>query len=270
VIMAASQSTTLGNSSRQKLVRRACDPCKVRKIKCSEVSPCRGCIAAGISCTFKKPQARRGPRSLRAKTVRLIREDLGNGRSPGEASTASPLTSDLEDILEIYAARLFPIWPIVDAGSLSRELATAAPNPRTRSLAEAVALATVAQLKLDVSWRGDIKQVEHCAQDETDQLLDSLRLSFFLHICYENKTAGGVKSLLYLREAIAKAQLLRLDREATYVSLQAHDQRLYRRILWLLFVTERYENLEYLVHRQEGQHLQNTEASRCCITFQSS
>ncbi|CAI6013891.1 unnamed protein product [Clonostachys chloroleuca] len=90
-------------------------------------------------------------------------------------------------------------------------------------------------------WKGNVEQIEHDAVRETDtgDLVDSLRVSFFLHIYHENQTAGGIKSLLYLREAITKAQLLRVDREATYSSLDGSDQQLLRRLIWLLFVTER-------------------------------
>ncbi|CAG9996096.1 unnamed protein product [Clonostachys byssicola] len=90
-------------------------------------------------------------------------------------------------------------------------------------------------------WKGNVEQIEHDALRETDtgDLVDSLRVSFFLHIYHENQTAGGIKSLLYLREAITKAQLLRVDREATYSSLDGSDQQLLRRLIWLLFVTER-------------------------------
>ena len=56
----------------RKLIKRACDGCKIRKIKCSELPPCDGCTAAGISCTFKKTPGTRGPRRLRPKTFEQI------------------------------------------------------------------------------------------------------------------------------------------------------------------------------------------------------
>ena len=62
------------NAPERKLLKRACDACKVRKIKCSELPPCEGCKVAGISCTFKKVPGLRGPRTLRAKTVQQINQ----------------------------------------------------------------------------------------------------------------------------------------------------------------------------------------------------
>ena len=65
----------------RKNIRQACDACKIRKIKCSELPPCEGCIAAGIPCTKKNKPGTRGPRSLRPKTIREIaqRQQRGNG-----------------------------------------------------------------------------------------------------------------------------------------------------------------------------------------------
>lgn len=236
---------------RQKLVKRACDPCKIRKIKCSEVSPCSGCISAGIECTFNRTPSTRGPRTLRAKTIhRIASKRRDGGVEPPlpdrqhDEETGDDLgdLSTLLELLGIYATRLFPIWPIVDATDLSNTLLIDPLNYKARHLAEAVALATVAQLKLSPRmWKGNVEQIEHDALRETDtgDLVDSLRVSFFLHIYHENQAAGGIKSLLYLREAITKAQLLRVDREATYSSLDGSDQQLLRRLIWLLFVTER-------------------------------
>lgn len=241
----ATNTTTKNAPPRQRLVKRACDPCKIRKIKCSEVSPCTGCIGAGIECTFNRHPATRGPRTLRARTIdRIARTRSGSeSRSQDEAPRNDSADDHLIDLLNVYEERLFPIWPIVDAGQLPGALPGALVlephNGRIRHLANAVALATIAQLKLHTSWKGSVQQVERDAQDDPGDLLDSLRVSFFLHIYHENQTAGGTKSLLYLREAITKAQLLRIDREATYASLSEPEQQLLRRVLWLLFVTER-------------------------------
>ena len=54
--------------------KRACDACKVRKVRCSNTTPCAGCIAIGTSCTFNKQQGTRGPRRLKAKTIQHIAE----------------------------------------------------------------------------------------------------------------------------------------------------------------------------------------------------
>lgn len=67
-----------------------------------------------------------------------------------------------------------------------------------------------------------------------------MRTAFFLHVYHENLAPGGLKSLLYLREAITMAQIMELHRESSYEGLSDDEQQFRRRILWLLFVTERF------------------------------
>ncbi|PKS04886.1 hypothetical protein jhhlp_008250 [Lomentospora prolificans] len=259
-------------ATRQRLARRACDSCKVRKIRCTEAAPCNGCVTAGIECTFTRVQAQRGPRGLRAGTIEKInlnrqrqQQPQSHSLSPDAFSTdsskphataadpaagassslSSSYPSAASDIphflsfLEIYASRLFPVWPIIDAAKLKQDLIVNPEHAGSLRLANAVALATIAQLKLETEWQPDPDTLQRLDASETTDLLDNLRTSFFLHIYHENLAAGGAKSLLFLREAITQAQILRLEHESSYVSLPDAEQQICRRVLWLLFVTER-------------------------------
>lgn len=251
---------TRPKASRTRLARRACDSCKIRKIKCSEVPPCDGCTASGIECTFTSQQATRGPKGLREKTIEKISQKKQVAtRSPTSSSGHSETesASQVTDILDIYAGRLYPLWPIVDAAELRDSLISGSvlPGSSSQRLADAVALATVAQLKLVTDWTGD---AQSCRRKDNSgdgdavftNPLDDLRISFFLHVYYENLEGGGTNALLYLREAITHAQILRLEHEATYATLSEPEQQLYRRVFWLLFVTERYESFHPYSHDQ--------------------
>lgn len=152
--------------------------------------------------------------------------------------------------LRIYRLRLFPIWPILAAEDIIASLQRDGGDEETYTLANAVAAATMAQLKLDSSSHPDAatgssleaecRRARSLIKDELSGTLNSLRIAFFLHIYHENQEAGGVKSLLYLREAITLAQIMSLHRETAYSTLSTSEQEIRRRILWLLFVTERY------------------------------
>lgn len=193
---------------------------------------------------------------MRLKTRERIHQSKQQSSSPPTGLQQSPdQASWLSDILDIYASRLYPIWPIVDVGELKRSLSSGPDdNPGLNQLATVVALCTVAQLKLETAQSSAPLAL---AVDDNDRWkpqscedissLDSLRISFFKHVYYENQEGGGNTSLLYLRDAITKAQILRLEHETTYQPLSEADQQLYRRVLWLLFVTERYvaQNLSH-------------------------
>lgn len=146
----------------------------------------------------------------------------------------------------------------------------------TYSLATAIAAATIAQLKQASTpmggepITGDFLEAE-CQRARSlfkyglQPNLMTLRTSFFLHVYHENQQAGGGTSLLYLREAITIAQMMGLHREASYIGLSPKEQQLRRRILWLLFVTERFVVSSTFIlrvsdHFQGGCH--STQASR--------
>jgi hypothetical protein len=151
----------------------------------------------------------------------------------------------------IYRLRLFPVWPIVAVEEVIAALQRDRHDVETFALALAVGAATMAQLKLDrfkdngvtddctaASLEAECQRTRVQLDGETANL-NRLRTSFFLHIYHENLSPGGTKSLLYLREAITLAQIKGLDRARTCEMFDPAEDRLRRRILWLLFVTER-------------------------------
>jgi hypothetical protein len=147
--------------------------------------------------------------------------------------------------------RMYPVWPILNIESLISVLHedTERKDLSTYALATAVAAATLAQLKLEDLTTGDSPTADAFADEclhardscgyRSQPSLDNIRTSFFLHVYYENQQSGGSESLLYLREAITMAQMMRLHQEASYIGLSPEEEQLRRRILWLLFVTER-------------------------------
>lgn len=283
---------------RRKIGSRACDGCKIRKVRCTEEPPCTRCSSIGIACTFNKRQATRGPRSLRAKTLqeiqnsqnleegqgsrgqssntdRLVGDTSANGPSPvGQSPPGGEPTlvrgrdggfggfqrtpvSSLIIRLCIYRLRLFPVWPILDAEEVIASLLRDSTDLGTYTLANAVCAAVIVQLKLPFEGRTDdndpataASMTAECQRtklllqdangdDGPDAGLSMVRIAFFQHIYHENQSPGGTKSLMFLREAITIAQIMGLHRKASHVLLAPEEQQMRRRILWLLFVTER-------------------------------
>ncbi|RKF53165.1 hypothetical protein OnM2_108007 [Erysiphe neolycopersici] len=72
-------------------LRKACDSCSVRKVKCDESGPpCRACIALQIPCTYNRPSRRRGPPNRHIEAIKRRRTE--NHESP--TSTAAQISSD--------------------------------------------------------------------------------------------------------------------------------------------------------------------------------
>ncbi|KAF1353154.1 hypothetical protein BDV97DRAFT_109004 [Delphinella strobiligena] len=56
-------------------VRRACDCCRKRKVKCDGESPCDPCRKATIRCAYLQPPKKKGPKGLRsAQVLRALRD----------------------------------------------------------------------------------------------------------------------------------------------------------------------------------------------------
>ncbi|KAL4879950.1 fungal-specific transcription factor domain-containing protein [Aspergillus karnatakaensis] len=248
------------SSSKATLTKKACDGCKVRKVRCGGGNPCRPCLNARIQCSYNRVQQTRGPQKLRAATRHLIERTQQNEHHHHATSsehterkaTERLPTNAIASLLYIYHVRMYPVWPIVHVDNLIAALQrdTDGHDNETRALATAVAAATMAQLRLDkacVSDRsitadalaGECLEARRSFDYRSKANLNTIRTAFFLHVYYENQQPGGSQSILYLREAITLAQMMYLHREASYAGLPPEEQQDRRRVLWLLFVTER-------------------------------
>ncbi|KAF2835694.1 hypothetical protein M501DRAFT_997850 [Patellaria atrata CBS 101060] len=104
-------------------LRKACDSCSIRKVKCDESGPpCRACASLDIPCTFDRPSRRRGPPNRHAEAIKKRKLD-GDGVSAGQSSPASP--SDAARALtslstSLYAHQQEP--PLTAESICSREL----------------------------------------------------------------------------------------------------------------------------------------------------
>lgn len=76
-------------------LRKACDACSIRKVKCDESGPpCRSCASLDIPCTYERPSRRRGPPNLHAEALK--RQKLGNSRAASiSPETISPVPQPL-------------------------------------------------------------------------------------------------------------------------------------------------------------------------------
>ncbi|EPE04299.1 fungal transcriptional regulatory protein [Ophiostoma piceae UAMH 11346] len=54
-------SANAARAAKMTRIRKACDICRMRKVKCDGVSPCKPCQALGAQCTFRYISRHRGP-----------------------------------------------------------------------------------------------------------------------------------------------------------------------------------------------------------------
>ncbi|KIW11621.1 hypothetical protein PV08_10923 [Exophiala spinifera] len=96
-------------------LRKACDSCSVRKVKCDESGPpCKSCAALDIPCTFDRPSRRRGPPNRHAEAIKRQKLEGGNY----EASRGSPTHDAAYSLAALSAPSLLAAESICDLPTL--------------------------------------------------------------------------------------------------------------------------------------------------------
>jgi hypothetical protein len=71
-------------------LRRACDCCRKRKVKCDGVDPCGPCKKASIRCAYLQPPKKKGPKGLRSARVLHALRRIDDSASGTPTSPLSP------------------------------------------------------------------------------------------------------------------------------------------------------------------------------------
>ncbi|KAG4437513.1 hypothetical protein IFR05_007023 [Cadophora sp. M221] len=271
-------------------VKRACDACHRRKVKCDGINPCRNCSSAQLSCTYHAIPQKKGPKGSRAKVISELRETqrqstlsskvanrLNGISSPPCSPTLTPtpglLTNDMiKECIEFFFANMYPTLPILHRERLEQQAMYADQNVDTYCLLTSLCAFMMIQpgmgipgdpLGLD-SLPGANLISGNLLMEETlrvrksyDHLetptLNSLVTSFFLFGCYFGLDLHN-KAWFHLREATTLAHILNMQKEDTYVQFDVVESSRRRRLYWLLFVTER----AYALQRHRPLSLQAT------------
>ncbi|KAL5330490.1 hypothetical protein ACEPPN_000006 [Leptodophora sp. 'Broadleaf-Isolate-01'] len=233
-------------------VKRACDACHCRKVKCDGINPCRNCSSAQLSCTYKAIPQKKGPKGSRAKVISELRETqrqstlsskvanrLNGITSPPCRPTLTPtpglLTNEMvKDCIEFFFTTSDPGMGI-PGDPLGLD-----------SLPGANLISGNLLMEETLRVR---KSYDHL---ETPTL-NSLATSFFLFGCFFGLDLHN-KAWFHLREATTLAHILGLRKEDTYLQFDAIDSSRRSRLYWLLFVTER----AYALQRHRPLSLQAT------------
>ncbi|OBT74583.1 hypothetical protein VF21_07520 [Pseudogymnoascus sp. 05NY08] len=125
-------------------VKRACDACHRRKVKCDGLSPCRNCSSAQLACTYNAIPQKKGPKGSRAKVISELREQnrqsalsskaharllAGNAFAtppplcaPTLAPTPGLLTSEIvAQCIDFFFVNMYPTIPILHRGKLEAQ-----------------------------------------------------------------------------------------------------------------------------------------------------
>lgn len=257
-------------------VKRACDSCHRRKVKCigEGTNPCKNCVSAGLACTYNAIPQKKGPKGSRAKVLSELREnqrqsqlagnfvpELGfDGRALSMSFTRTPglLPQGLmENCIEFFFVNVYPSQPVLHRQRAQDTMMSIEHSTEAYCMITALCAYVMIQSNMSVPPtllpRSEMAQmtnvsIGHMLLDEAvrvrkgvDYLENPTHLSvltsWFFYGSYFGLGRDNTAWSL-LREATTLAQLLGMHDEETYKSDPLDISR--RRVLyWLLFVTER-------------------------------
>ncbi|RYO82516.1 hypothetical protein DL764_009598 [Monosporascus ibericus] len=256
-------------------VKRACDACHRRKVKCDGINPCRNCASAQLTCTYNAIPQKKGPKGSRAKVISELRETQRqtslsakvqnriNGIvnppcSLGLSPTPGLMTGEMaKESVEFFFANMYPIMPILSRQRLEHEAMFMDQNVDTYCLL--TSLSSFMMFQPGMTMPGLDPVLEHIPganivsatllMEETIRVrkgveyleypsLNGLCTSYFLFCCHYALELHD-KAWFYLREATTLAHIMGMTKEETYSQREDFQGPRYRRLYWLLFITER-------------------------------
>jgi hypothetical protein len=256
-------------------VKRACDACHRRKVKCDGINPCRNCASAQLTCTYNAIPQKKGPKGSRAKVISELRETqrqtslsakvqnrLNGINSPPCSPTLSPtpglMTGDMaKECIDFFFANMYPVMPILSRRRLEQESMFMDQNLDTYCLLTSMSAfmmfqpgmsmpgldpildhmvgANLVSANLLMEEASRVRKGSNYLESPT---LNSLCTSYFLFSCNYALEMHD-KAWYYLREATTLAHMMGLADDKTYAQFEEDEGPRCRRLYWLLFVTER-------------------------------
>lgn len=284
------QKSSLAPAPTSTSVKRACDACHRRKVKCDGLNPCRNCSSAQLACTYHAIPQKKGPKGSRAKVISELREtqrqstlsnkvhNRFNGIQnppcpPSLAPTPGLLTSEMiHECIEFFFNNMYPTVPILHRQRLEQQARYVDRDIDSYCLLSSLCAFMMIQPGMPVpgdplgldSMPGanmltgtmlmdETLRVRKCYDHLETPTLGSLCTSYFLFACHYGLDFHN-KAWFHLREATTLAHILNMNKEETYMQYDMIESSRRRRLYWLLFVTER----AYALQRHRPLSLQAT------------
>lgn len=261
---------------------RPCDNCSLRKVKCDKTMPCSRCIKYDLPCTNNRETKKRGPKTMRPKTINTINLMYSKTMSSNPTITRPQVTTSPPDVffqphislaellpcLHIYQTWYYEIWPVLSVSQLTSSITSKETsgkldlNPdNLQSYALCCALAGTIKEQLHfissydevINIPQNLKYVDFIAEClrarnycdyRFNPTIETILVSFFLHVYYTDVELCSPPALLYLREAISLAEILGLNDESRYQDLSIAEKHKLRNIYYILVITERFTCLD--------------------------
>ncbi|KAL2201878.1 C6 zinc finger protein [Sarocladium strictum] len=272
-------------------VKRACDACHRRKVKCDGINPCRNCSSAQLSCTYNAIPQKKGPKGSRAKVISELRETQRqtslsakvqnriNGivcpqANQGLSPTPGLVTGELvKECVHFFFEHMYAQLPILDRNQIEQQVLYMEQNRDAYCLLTAMCAFVMLQpgmampsgdpFNLDMLPGANIVSsqllLEECIRVRKGyEYLDSITLNtlatnFFIFGCYHGQEMVD-RAWFHHREATTMINMIGMEKEEFYMSLDSVEASRRRRLYWLFYSLDR----TYAMQRGRPMTLQAT------------
>ncbi|KAK9323785.1 hypothetical protein V1517DRAFT_86893 [Lipomyces orientalis] len=251
-------------------MKRACDACRQRKVKCDGTRPCTHCKLAALSCTYLAVPQRKGRQGEKANVISALRAAQSNnaahpvqrdlsGLERAGAFARKPGLLSSETVVgctEFFFTRLHSTLPILNRQKFQQDVILMNDSIesyclvvsfcafviiQTGGVKHAFSGADGSQLDADISHGRTLLDEALAARRQLDILaepmFETVIVSFFLYCCHVGLGLQR-EGWFFLREAttLYSTRTVKSDdtsEEAMYL------ESLWQNLYWLLLVSER-------------------------------
>lgn len=273
----------------QPVVKRACDACHRRKVRCNGANPCRNCSGSQLLCTYNAIPQKKGPKGSRAKVISELRETqrqtslaakvhqrlTGAPVSPPnyspEPSTGLLSNEFMKDCLRYFFDHVYAQMPIIDRRALEEHMTVMEQGRDVYCLLSALCAFVMLQpgtaLPVNDSFNLELHPganiaasqllLDECirvrkANDYQDSITHYVLVTNYLIFACHFALDNHDKAWFYLRETSTMMHMAGMHKEEFYASLDGEDAMRRRNLYWLVLMTER----SYAIQRNRPQTLQ--------------
>lgn len=268
------------SSTSSTAVKRACDACHRRKVKCDGIQPCRNCSSAQLSCTYHAIPQKKGPKGSRAKVISELRETqrqttlsskvanrmngiLSPSITPALAPAPGLLTPEMvKDCVEFFFNNVYPSMPILHRQRFEAMIPYVEQNVETYCLVSSLCAFMMVQPNMPMPGVSANDPFGLDTMPGANLMSGSVLLEETLRVrkAFDHLESPNMQTLatnyflfgcyfamelhnkawFYLREASTLAHIMMMHKEESYMNFDIIEGTRRRRLYWLLFVAERF------------------------------
>jgi hypothetical protein len=240
-------------------ISRACDACKLRKVKCNGQLRCQQCNHLDLRCVYTPATGKKRSQGRRGRVITEYKQKTAGLKSTeapllptGDSQQDSPEydTSFFLSLLPDYMSSVYPPQPIIPESEVRHHVENMAHDAESRAFVLAFGAVT-----LNLTCTGErrteniSRMIEHLVMRTIEarglistkfhSSVPKAMTALFLHNCLMTMRDSDT-AFYYMRDAVTLVQLLRIDAPLPDEPITPAEKSRRQRLYWQTYVHERF------------------------------